>query len=44
MRGFDAFVAARALLGLGEARMSPAAAAVVRDWFPTHRRTSATGR
>jgi MFS family permease len=41
--GFYPFVAARALLGLGEAPMFPAAAGVVRDWFPDHRRTSATG-
>jgi MFS family permease len=41
--GLGAFVVARALLGLGEAPMFPTAAAVVRDWFPAHRRTGATG-
>ncbi len=41
--GFWPFVAARALLGLGEAPMFPTAAAVVRDWFPAHKRTGATG-
>ena len=41
--GFWPFVAARALLGLGEAPMFPTAAAVVRDWFPPHKRTGATG-
>lgn len=41
--GFSAFVAARALLGLGEGPMFPAAAAVVRDWFRIDRRTSITG-
>jgi MFS family permease len=43
MTGFAPFVGARALLGLGEAPMFPTAAAVVRDWFPAHRRTGATG-
>jgi MFS family permease len=43
MRGFAPFVAARALLGLGEGPMFPAASAVVRDWFRMDRRTSATG-
>jgi MFS family permease len=41
--GFWPFVGARALLGLGEAPMFPTAAAVVRDWFPPHKRTGATG-
>jgi MFS family permease len=41
--GFAPFVGARALLGLGEAPMFPTAAAVVRDWFPGHRRTGAIG-
>jgi MFS family permease len=36
-------VALRALLGVGEGPMFPAAAAVVRDWFRMDRRTSATG-
>src|SRR5215469_13266303 len=43
MRGFYPFVAARALLGLGEGPMFPAAAAVVRDWFRIGQRTSITG-
>jgi MFS family permease len=43
MRGFGPFVAARALLGLGESPMFPAAAAVVRDWFRIGQRTSITG-
>ena len=43
MRGFAPFAAVRALLGVGEAPMFPAAAAVVRDWFRPHQRTSATG-
>lgn len=43
VNGFGSFVAARALLGLGEAPMFPTAAAVVRDWFPPHKRTGATG-
>ena len=43
MTGLSPFLAARALLGLGEGPMFPAAAAVVRDWFRLHRRTSATG-
>jgi MFS family permease len=37
------FVAVRALLGVGEGPMFPAAAAVVRAWFRMDRRTSATG-
>jgi MFS family permease len=41
--GFGPFLAARALLGLGEAPMFPAAAAVVRAWFRPERRTGATG-
>jgi MFS family permease len=41
--GFSPFLAARALLGLGEGPMFPAAATVVRDWFRVDRRTSATG-
>ncbi len=41
--GFAPFLAARALLGLGEAPMFPTAAAVVRHWFPPERRTGATG-
>jgi MFS family permease len=41
--GFWPFVGARAALGLGEAPMFPTAAAVVREWFPMHRRTGATG-
>ena len=41
--GLGPFVAARALLGLGEAPMFPTAAAVVRDWFPAHRRSGPTG-
>jgi MFS family permease len=43
MTGFYPFMAARALLGLGEGPMFPAAAAVVRDWFRPSERTSATG-
>jgi MFS family permease len=43
MRGFGPFVTARALLGLGESPMFPAAAAVVRDWFRIGERTSITG-
>ncbi len=43
MTGFAPFVAARALLGIGEGPMFPAASAVVRDWFRADRRTSATG-
>ena len=43
MRGFAPFVTARALLGVGEGPMFPAASAVVRDWFRADRRTSATG-
>ncbi|HEY4030888.1 MAG TPA: MFS transporter, partial [Caulobacteraceae bacterium] len=43
VRGFAPFVAARALLGVGEGPMFPAASAVVRDWFRMDRRTSATG-
>jgi MFS family permease len=43
MTGLSPFLAARALLGLGEGPMFPAAAAVVRDWFRLHKRTSATG-
>jgi MFS family permease len=43
MRGFGPFVAARALLGLGESPMFPAAATVVRDWFRIGQRTSITG-
>jgi MFS family permease len=43
MRGFAPFVTVRALLGVGEAPMFPAASAVVRDWFRMDRRTSATG-
>jgi len=43
MWGFYPFVAARALLGIGEGPMFPAASAVVRDWFRPGRRTSATG-
>jgi MFS family permease len=43
MTGFAPFVAVRALLGVGEGPMFPAAAAVVRDWFRMDRRTSATG-
>ncbi len=43
MQGFQPFVAARALLGLGEGPMFPAAAAVVRAWFRIDKRTSATG-
>ncbi len=41
--GFGQFVAARSMLGLGEAPMFPTAAAVVRDWFPLHKRSGATG-
>jgi sugar phosphate permease len=41
--GFLPFVAARAALGLGEAPMFPTAAAVVRDWFPPHKRAGPTG-
>ena len=41
--GFGPLLAARALLGLGEAPMFPSAAAVVRAWFPPQRRTGATG-
>ena len=41
--GFYPFVAARALLGLGEGPMFPTASAVVRDWFKPGERTSATG-
>jgi MFS family permease len=43
MTGFYPFMAARALLGLGEGPMFPAASAVVRDWFRPSERTSATG-
>jgi MFS family permease len=43
MRGFAPFVTVRALLGVGEAPMFPAASVVVRDWFRMDRRTSATG-
>jgi MFS family permease len=43
MRGFGPFVAVRALLGLGESPMFPAAAAAVRDWFRIGQRTSITG-
>ena len=43
MRSLSPFVVVRALLGVGEAPMFPAAAAVVRDWFQATRRTSATG-
>ena len=43
MTGLGPFVAARALLGLGEGPMFPAASAVVRDWFRIGQRTSATG-
>lgn len=43
MRGFGPFVAVRALLGLGESPMFPAAAAAVRDWFRIDQRTSITG-
>jgi MFS family permease len=43
MTGFAPFVAARAVLGLGEGPMFPAAAAVVRAWFRPDQRTSATG-
>jgi MFS family permease len=43
MTGLWPFVAARALLGLGEGPMFPAASAVVRDWFRPNERTSATG-
>jgi MFS family permease len=41
--GFAPFVAARVVLGLGESPMFPTAAAVVRDWFPAHRRAGPTG-
>ena len=41
--GFGPFLAARALLGLGEAPMFPTAAAVVRAWFRPDRRTGPTG-
>ncbi len=43
MTGLLPFVAARALLGLGEGPMFPAASAVVRDWFRPSERTSARG-
>jgi MFS family permease len=43
MQSFGPFVAVRALLGIGEGPMFPAASAVVRDWFRMDRRTSATG-
>ncbi|MGZ3364523.1 MAG: MFS transporter [Caulobacteraceae bacterium] len=43
MNGVAPFVAARALLGVGEGPMFPAASAVVRDWFRMDQRTSATG-
>ncbi len=43
MRSLGPFMAARALLGIGEGPMFPAASAVVRDWFRMDRRTSATG-
>ena len=43
MRGLAPLVTVRALLGVGEAPMFPAAAAVVRDWFRMDRRTGATG-
>jgi MFS family permease len=43
VRGFQPFLLARALLGLGEGPMFPAAAAVVGAWFRVDRRTSATG-
>src|SRR6185312_16071712 len=43
MQAFGPFVAVRALLGLGEGPMFPAASAVVRDWFRMDKRTSATG-
>jgi MFS family permease len=43
MGSLGPFVAARALLGVGEGPMFPAASAVVRDWFRMDRRTSATG-
>ncbi len=40
---FGQFFGARMLLGLGEAPQSPAAARVVRDWFPVRARGTATG-
>lgn len=43
MGSLGPFVGVRALLGLGEGPMFPAAAAVVRDWFRMDERTSATG-
>lgn len=43
MQGLAPFAAVRALLGVGEGPMFPAASAVVRDWFRMDRRTSATG-
>ena len=39
--GFATFVAARVLLGIGEAPQSPASARIVRDWFPVDRRGAA---